>query len=504
MKILTAEQIRKVDLYTIEHEPIKSNDLMERAANKCYNWIKEHLGSNLKVKVFVGPGNNGGDGLAIARMLADAGNTVHVYTLTSSGKLSTDALINYTRLVEQSKAQILLLEEKKLPKINDNDIVIDALFGSGISKPLSGMALNIAKHINQAKALVIAIDVPSGLYCESNDLNDLNTIVQADHTLTFQLPKLSFFFAENEQYIGDWHLLDIGLNRIAINEQETNYFFVEKNDIALILKKRKKFAHKGIFGHALLMAGSSGKMGAAVLASKACLRTGVGLLTTHIPLKGYEIMQTAVPEAMVSVDTTSDNLSTLPDISQYNAIGIGPGLGLYSFTSLMMFQLLKSVNIPFVLDADALNLLAVHPEWLGLLPKNTILTPHPGEFDRLSGPSKDGYERHLKQIDFSKKNKVIIVLKGAHTSITTPDGLCWFNSTGNPGMATAGSGDVLTGMILSLLAQSYNPVHAALIGVYMHGLAGDLAITETSEEALIASDIINHIGKAFLKLKNHD
>jgi NAD(P)H-hydrate epimerase len=215
-------------------------------------------------------------------------------------------------------------------------------------------------------------------------------------------------------------------------------------------------------------------------------------------------MQTAVPEAMVSVDTTSDNLSTLPDISQYNAIGIGPGLGLYSFTSLMMFQLLKSVNIPFVLDADALNLLAVHPEWLGLLPKNTILTPHPGEFDRLSGPSKDGYERHLKQIDFSKKNNVIIVLKGAYTSITTPDGLCWFNSTGNPGMATAGSGDVLTGIILSLLAQSYNPVHAALIGVYMHGLAGDLAITETSEEALIASDIINHIGKAFLKLKNHD
>jgi len=242
-------------------------------------------------------------------------------------------------------------------------------------------------------------------------------------------------------------------------------------------------------------------MGAAVLASRACLRTGVGLLTTHIPIKGYDIMQVSVPEAMVSVDTTSDNLSTLPDISKYTAIGIGPGLGLYNFTGLMMFQLLKSVNIPFVLDADAINLLAIHPEWLGLLPENTILTPHPGEFDRMAGPSKTGYERHLKQIEFSRRNKVIVVLKGAYTSITTSDGKCWFNSTGNPGMATAGSGDVLTGIILSLLAQHYKPIEAALIGVYIHGLAGDLASADGGEESLIASDITNYIGKAFLNVK---
>jgi ADP-dependent NAD(P)H-hydrate dehydratase / NAD(P)H-hydrate epimerase len=501
MKILSAEQIRKADAYTIEHEPIKSIDLMERAAGKCFNWIKEYFGYQLNVKIFAGPGNNGGDGLAIARVLANNGNNVNVYLLTPLEKLSPDAAANYKRLVEQGKAKFLILEEKKLPEIDEKDIVIDAMFGSGISRPLSDMAMKTSVHINQSKAVVIAIDIPSGLFCESNEHNNLEAIIKADYTLTFQMPKLAFFFPENEKYVGKWYVLDIGILPEAIAEHNTGYFFTDRNDIKNYLIRRKKFAHKGNFGHALLMAGSYGKMGAAVLSARACLRTGVGLLTTHVPLKGYEIMQMAVPEAMVSVDTTTDNLSTVPDVSHYKAIGIGPGLGLYNFTGLMMFQLLKSVNIPFVLDADALNLLAVHPEWLGLLPENTVLTPHPGEFDRLSGPSKSGYERHLKQLEFSRKNKVIVVLKGAYTSITTSEGVCWFNSTGNPGMATGGSGDVLTGMILSLLAQGYKPIHAAMIGVYLHGLAGDLAAAEISEEALIASDIINSIGKAFQEIK---
>jgi NAD(P)H-hydrate epimerase len=424
--------------------------------------------------------------------------------LSSPDALSDDALVNYKRLADQGKAQITQIADKKIPKIDKDDLVIDAMFGSGLSRPLSGLAAIAAKHINHANAIIIAIDIPSGLYSEANELNNPEDIVNADYTLTFQMPRLSFFFAENEKYLGKWQIMDIGLLPKAIEEQQTGYFFIDKQGIAATLKQRKKFAHKGDFGHALLMAGSYGKMGAAVLSSRACLRTGVGLLTTHIPLKGYDIMQTSVPEAMVSVDSTSDNLSTLPEISQYNAIGIGPGLGLYNFTGLMMFQLLKAVNIPFVLDADAINLLAIHPEWLGLLPKNTILTPHPGEFDRLAGPSKDGYERHLKQIEFSKKNKIIIILKGAYTSISSSDGNCWFNSTGNPGMATGGSGDVLTGVVLSLLAQQYKPLDAALIGVYIHGLAGDLACEEASEESLIASDIINYIGKAFSKVKKHE
>jgi len=504
MKILTADQIRKVDANTIEREPIESVELMERAASKCFHWIMENISKNPVMKIFIGPGNNGGDGLALARLLAGAGKEVEVLLIASPDTFSKDAKTNYNRLVESGKTKIIQLAEKKIPQIEEHDIVIDAMFGSGLSRPLSGLALEAAKCINQSGARVISIDLPSGLYCESNELNIKDAIVQANDILTFQLPKLSFFFVENEKYVGKWYLLDIGLSSESIAEQESPYFLVTKDYIASILIQRKKFAHKGVFGHALLLAGSYGKMGAAVLASRACLRTGVGLLTTHIPIKGYDIMQISVPEAMVSVDTTSDNLSTLPDISQYTAIGIGPGLGLYNFTGLMMFQLLKAVNIPFVLDADAINLLAIHPEWLGLLPENTILTPHPGEFDRLAGPSKTGYERHLKQIDFSKKNKVIIVLKGAHSSITASDGKCWFNSTGNPGMATAGSGDVLTGIILSLLAQHYKPIDAALIGVYIHGLAGDLASADAGEESLISSDIINFVGKAFVKVKNHE
>ena len=504
MKILTAGQIKNVDAETIKREPVKSIDLMERAANKCFNYIWENFSHNGNIKIFVGPGNNGGDGLAISRMLALEGKKVQVFMLSKPDALSDDASVNYKRLVEQGKAQIAQIADKKISKIDNDDLVIDAMFGSGLSRPLNGLAVIAAKQINQASAKVIAIDIPSGLYSEANELNNPEDIVRADYTLTFQMPRISFFFAENERYVGKWQIMDIGLLPKAIEAQQSGYFFVDNQDIAATLKPRKKFAHKGNFGHALLMAGSFGKMGAAVLSSRACLRTGVGLLTTHIPLKGYDIMQTAVPEAMVSVDTTSDNLSTLPEISQYNAIGIGPGLGLYNFTGLMMFQLLKAVNIPFVLDADAINLLAIHPEWLGLLPKNTILTPHPGEFDRLAGSSKDGYERHLKQIEFSKKNKVIIVLKGAYTSISSSDGNCWFNSTGNPGMATAGSGDVLTGIILSLLAQQYKPLDAALTGVYIHGLAGDLASADASEESLIASDIINYIGKAFSKVKKHE
>jgi NAD(P)H-hydrate epimerase len=504
MKILTASQIKNVDVETIKREPVKSIDLMERAANTCFLYIRENFSRYVNVKIFVGPGNNGGDGLAISRMLADEGKKVLVFMLSSPDALSDDALVNYKRLADQGKAQITQIADKKIPKIDKDDLVIDAMFGSGLSRPLSGLAAIAAKHINHANAIIIAIDIPSGLYSEANELNNPEDIVNADYTLTFQMPRLSFFFAENEKYLGKWQIMDIGLLPKAIEEQQTGYFFIDKQGIAATLKQRKKFAHKGDFGHALLMAGSYGKMGAAVLSSRACLRTGVGLLTTHIPLKGYDIMQTSVPEAMVSVDSTSDNLSTLPEISQYNAIGIGPGLGLYNFTGLMMFQLLKAVNIPFVLDADAINLLAIHPEWLGLLPKNTILTPHPGEFDRLAGPSKDGYERHLKQIEFSKKNKIIIILKGAYTSISSSDGNCWFNSTGNPGMATGGSGDVLTGVVLSLLAQQYKPLDAALIGVYIHGLAGDLACEEASEESLIASDIINYIGKAFSKVKKHE
>lgn len=504
MKILNAEQIRKVDAYTIEHEPITSIDLMERAARQCCNWIDENLGYGLSIKIFVGPGNNGGDGLAMARILLENDNQVTVYMLTNPDQLSPDAWENYKRLSRHTDDIFNLEDSGNLPEIFEADVVIDALFGSGLSRPLIGLAARIVQHINESGATIIAVDLPSGLYCDQNTNENRDAIIKADYTLTFQVPKLSFFFAENQIFTGEWYYLDIELLPEAIDLQQSDYNTIENEDIALTLKQRGKFDHKGTYGHALLMAGSYGKMGAAVLASKACLRSGVGLLTTHLPSKGYEILQTTVPEAMVSIDACSDSLSVIPDLAKYSAIGMGPGIGTNDYTGLLLLQLLKTIKTPLVLDADALNLLAAHQEWMEFLPKNTILTPHPGEFDRLAGPSSSGFERHIKQIKFSKERKVIVVLKGAHTSITSPDGACWFNTTGNPGMATAGSGDVLTGIILSLLAQGYQPLQAALTGVYLHGVAGDLACEDMGVEALLASDIINNLGKAFMTIRSNE
>ncbi|MDP4207659.1 MAG: NAD(P)H-hydrate dehydratase [Bacteroidota bacterium] len=498
MKILTAEQIRNADAYTIEHEPISSVDLMERAARCCAKWIRENLSSFCTIKIFTGPGNNGGDGLAVARKLCEEGLDVYVFMLAPSDKLSPDSLVNYKRLTDSySAVGVSEIESNRLPEISKNDLIIDALFGSGLSRPLSGLAATVVNHINQSGATVLSIDIPSGLFSEANTPDRIGLIICADYTLTFQMPKLSFLFAENEAYTGQWTTLDIGLLAEGINGQSSPYFVVEKKDIAMILHRRRKFSHKGTFGHALLMAGSYGKIGAEILSAKACLRTGVGLLTTHVVSKGYAIMQTAVPEAMVSIDPNANIILVLPDNNKYSAIGIGPGIGTDPETGKVLHALLQQSKVPLVLDADALNLLACQRGWMDNLPPYSILTPHPGEFDRLAGKSVNGYERHLRQIEFAKKYQVIVVLKGAYTSIVTPDGLCWFNSSGNPGMATAGSGDVLTGIILSLLAQGYLPVQAALIGVYLHGLAGDLAANQYGEEALIASDIINHLGEAF-------
>lgn len=496
MKILTAAQIREIDAYTIANEPIESVDLMERAAQGCFQWIKGNLGQYRRVKILVGPGNNGGDGLAIARMLAEDKKVVEVILLNSPEKLSPDALSNYNRLPKVIKVWYAS-DTEQLPDIQSNDLVIDALFGSGLTRPLTGLAALVVKHINQAQACVVAIDIPSGLPCNENTFDDPQNIVQATFTLTFQQPKLAFLFSENNRYTGNVVIIDINLMPEAIRMQESPYYFLDKKDIRSLIMPRSKFSHKGTFGHGLLVAGSYGKMGAAILSSRACLRTGVGLLTAHIVTRGYEIIQVATPETIVSIDPGSEYLSTIPEIEPYDAIGIGPGIGTNDFTGFMMHQLMKSVKVPMVLDADAINLLSLHPSWVDELPENSVITPHPGEFDRLTGKSNSGFERFIKQRKYSIEHKIIVVLKGAYTSITAPDGTCWFNSTGNPGMATAGSGDVLTGIILSLLAQGYRPLDAALTGVYLHGLAGDIASSKVGEEALIASDIINNLGEAF-------
>ncbi|KPL14399.1 MAG: hypothetical protein AMS26_10865, partial [Bacteroides sp. SM23_62] len=399
-------------------------------------------------------------------------------------------------------AKIREVEEvASLMEVDPGAILVDALFGSGLTRRVSGLARDVITRVNALPNLQIAIDIPSGLFGEDNIGNDPDAILQADFTLALQTPSLSFFFAENQAYVGQWEVLPIGLHPQIMEEKESAWRYIQAGYVSNLLKPRMKFAHKGTLGHCLLIAGCYGMMGAAVLAARACLRAGAGLVTGHVPRFGYKILQTTVPEALISIDESDIIYTGAPGLEPFSAVGVGPGLGCKPNTGRAILELIKSVKIPLVIDADALNILSEHPEWIALLPEGTILTPHPREFERLAGKAENGYARVRMQIDFAIRHKVIVLLKGAHTSVACPDGSCWFNTTGNPGMATAGSGDVLTGIILSLLGQGYHPRDAAILGVYLHGLAGDLASEASSEASLIAGDIIESLGFAFQYLK---
>ncbi len=506
MKIFTSSQVREIDKYTIENEPIASIDLMERAAQQITDWIIKHYDQHHTFVVFSGPGNNGGDGLAVARMLAGKFYRVRVIVVWISEKLSPNAKKNYDLLTTINSIEVIdLYENDEMPLPERSDIILDAIFGSGLNRPAEGFAAKMIRFINELPNIRIAIDIPSGLFGEDNTGNQSESIIKANYTLTLQFPLLSFFFPENEQYTGKWTVLPIGLHPEAIEQQQTPFEYIQQPDISKMIQFRKKFSHKGTYGNVLLVAGCYGMMGAAVLAGKACLRTGSGLVTIHLPRLGYQIVQTALPEALISIDE-SDIIFTGVTVSpEYKAIGIGPGLGCKMNTQRAFNNLVQNTNIPMVIDADGLNILSANTNWLNNLPPGTILTPHPKEFERLAGETGSGYERNKLQCEFARKYKLIIVLKGAYTSISFPDGSCYFNSTGNTGMATAGSGDVLTGIILSLLGQGYHPEKAALLGVYLHGLAGDLATEKESQESVIATDIIENIGQAYRILHHsHD
>jgi len=502
MKILPVEKIREADAFTIKNEPIESIELMERAARSCFKWIKKRTNSSQPVKVFCGSGNNGGDGLAIARMLAKSYFEVQVFIFQPANKFSDDFVVNLERLKQYQEVVIVNLKENdKIPEIHKNDLVIDAIFGSGLTKPVQGYVAQIIREINASEAITISIDVPSGLFCDEDSTASGGAIIEADYTLTFQFPKLAFLLPGNDKYVGQWEVLPIGLAQSFIDGVTVHNYFVEKEDCQLLLKTRNKFAHKGTFGHALNISGSYGKMGAAVLSSKACLRSGAGLVTCHIPKVGYQILQTSVAECMISIDDHEHFFSTVPNLEFYNAIGVGPGIGLEKQTQNVLKLLIQNSSVPLVLDADAINILGENKTWISFLPPDSILTPHPKEFERLAGKTRNDFERLALQREFSVKNNVYVVLKGAHTCVSTPKGKCFFNSTGNPGMATAGSGDVLTGIILGLLAQNYTSFDACILGVYLHGLAGDIAAEKISPESMIAGDIIKNLGNAFNSLK---
>lgn len=504
MKVLKSSQVKELDAYTIENEPILSVNLMERAAGKCTEWLIQNIGIEKRFLIFVGPGNNGGDGLAVARQLAEKGRDVKIFILNITDKLSPDAELNLQRLKDQDLVRINYLDKDgSWPEIPENSVVIDALFGSGLNRPLEGFPAEVVKFLNRGKQTRIAIDIPSGLFGEDNSSNIQEHIFRADYTLTFQFPNLSFICPENESYVGNWQVLDIGLSKEKLDDMDSPYFLITKDFVKNNLKIRKRFAHKGHFGHPLLINGSYGKMGAAILAARAALKTGSGLVTTHLPVNGYAIMQSAVPEAMLSIDISEIIFSKVPDLNNFSNVGCGCGIGMKVNTQKALGELIKNENRPLVLDADALNILAENKEWLELLPANSILTPHPKEFERLTGKKvQNHYERIQNQINFASEYEIVLVLKGGNTTIALPDGTCYINTNGNPGMATAGSGDVLTGVITSLVGQGYPPYLAAITGVYLHGMAGDLAAEQNSQQAVIASDIIEFLGDAYKKMKS--
>lgn len=505
MKIFSASQVKEIDGLTVRNEPVASIDLMERASAAVTSWLKAHIGRENSLVVFTGPGNNGGDGLAIARMLGLDRYKTDVFHIAVDTNASVDWEVNRRRLQEVKEVSFTVVDNiGKFPHLEHNVIIIDAIFGSGLSRPVSGLAAEVIKRINNTGNRVVSIDIPSGLFMEDNGNNDPENIVKASVTLSFEFPKLSFLFTENYQFTGTWHLLPINLDRKAIESIDTPYIFTDNDLVFPLLKKRHKFDHKGTYGHGLLISGSYGKMGAAILGAAAALRSGIGLVTCQIPGCGYHILQGALPEAMVIPCESERYISGLPDIDTFRAVGIGPGIGKEPKTAETVKSVLRKREVNMVIDADALNIISENSELYDYLRDGMILTPHIKEFERLAGEANDSYQRLRMQRDFSGKYKCVVILKGAYTSVSSPDGSVYFNSTGNPGMATAGSGDVLTGILLSLLAQGYSPVHAAVTGVFLHGLAGDISAGTTGYEALTARDIISNLGEAYKKIRQYN
>ncbi len=501
MKILKTTQVKEADAYTIENEPIASIDLMERAATNASKWILEKFTIEKNYVIFAGPGNNGGDGLVIARKLHEANKNVTVYIVEFTKKFSDDFKINYERLKKKNISIKHITDISQFPNYQEDTIIVDAIFGSGLSRPVLGFAGDVIKKINASKHYkTISIDIPSGLFGEENHHLPEQNIINADFTLTFEFPFLAFVFPENEKFVGEFIVIPIGISKEYIDTAETNYYLLEPADISEILLPRPRHSHKGNYGHGLLLAGGYGRMGAAVLSAKAAHRAGIGLLTAQVCSQCVDIMQISSPETMLLIDN-KNYISTNFDTSKFNAVAIGPAIGFEKETVEMMKKLFaENPDKHFVIDADALTIVSKNPELLELIPENSVLTPHPKEFLRLTKKTKNNFERLQVQREFSRKHKVIVVLKGHHTAISLPDGRVYFNSTGNPGMATAGSGDVLTGIILGLLAQGYSPADAAKTGVYVHGFSGDIAADEIGENALTASDLIENSGYAFQSL----
>lgn len=495
MKVLSSQQIREADQYTIKNEPISSIDLMERASQVFVNKFLGLHPEKQFVHIFCGTGNNGGDGLAIARLLLERDWRVVAYIVGNAEKGSPDFKANLKRLSTHKE----IVGSSDFPPIESDSIIIDGLFGSGLSRPVKGIVGELIQYLNGQEAQRISIDISSGLFPNKAMSND-GVAFEPDYTLSFQVPKLSFFLPECEKYVGKWRVLDIGLNKEFIEKLPSPFHLTEPDEMKKMIPVRSTFAHKSQVGKLMIVAGSKGKMGAAVLCARAAFKAGAGLINVHTPRCGLDILQVSIPEAMVSTDNGEEYIEGFPETD--DTICIGPGLGIEPATVKGMNRFLSVYEKPVIIDADGINILARNKDIIELLPEESILTPHPGEFRTLVGEWKDDFEKLEMLRTFCIKNKLNVVLKGAFSAVCSSLGNIYFNPSGNPVLATAGSGDVLTGMVGALLAQGLAPLEAIRLAVYLHGGAGDEAIRELQTPWIQASDIINFISKAVSSLIN--
>ncbi|MDM1553396.1 MULTISPECIES: NAD(P)H-hydrate dehydratase [Chryseobacterium] len=499
MKIFSAEQIRRWDQFTISHEPISSIQLMERASMAVASWISENCKAHRKAVLFCGNGNNGGDGLAVARMLYLKGFDVEVLVKDLTGKFSEDASVNLKRLGSISGISVRNFDQVEHDRLDDKTIIIDALFGTGLSRPLADEYKELVDWINKKENIKISIDVPSGLSADSL-FDDDSIVLKANYTLSFQCWKRSFLHPETGKFTGKVIILDIGLNQEYYNITETDYWGTDDSFAGSLFKPRNEFAHKGNYGKAIIAGGSYGKMGAAVLATKSVLKTGAGLTFTLAPQCGYEILQTTCPEAMF-IEGGEQFISDF-NVDKEAFIGIGPGLGKHKDTQKGLLRFLKEYQAPLVLDADALNIISEDPENLQLIPKQSMITPHPKEFERLFGKTENSFKRLELAKEKAKDLSIYIVLKDHHTQVVTPEGNVYYNLTGNAGLAKGGSGDILTGILTSLMAQGYSEKDTCLLGVWLHGKAADFAAEKHSKESMLPTDVIDELGNVFIELNN--
>ncbi|MBT0608732.1 NAD(P)H-hydrate dehydratase [Aequorivita echinoideorum] len=500
MKIFSAEQLYEADKITLEKQQITSAELMERAGEQVFQWLHQRLNAaQVPIHIFCGIGNNGGDGLVVGRLLIQHGYNVHTYVVNCSDKRSKNFLINYDKIKNVSKKwPALMKSEADFPQINSEDIIVDAIFGIGLNRCPDGWVKKLIQYLNESNAYKLAIDIPSGLYANM-PLDNAEAVLKANFTVTFQTPKMAFFLPETAKFAPNFDVIDIGLDESYLNSEEPLAQIISKPQAQKFYKPREKFTHKNTYGHVAIVAGSYGKMGAAVLSSTAAFRVGAGLVTAYVPKCGYQILQNSLPEAMVVSDKNETILSEIKFDFEPNSIAIGMGIGKDEITVSALKHFLSEVKVPLIIDADSLNILSENKKLLKHIPKNAVLTPHPGELKRLIGPWKNDYDKLEKTKKFSNKHKVIVLIKGSY-SITVYGDKLYVNTSGNPGMATAGSGDALSGVIAGLLSQNYDPLLATVFGVYLHGLAGDIAAQDLGYEALMAGDIIDAISQAYLEL----